>query len=141
MSILTDKPYPDKDEDELALIKSRHFMLGDGKYFLAEMESQRRFMKEQHNLDVELMAKQVRSMRFSAILGVIATLAGAALGAWLQHTLSQRPPQNTPPTTQQQIEPSSEVGRHSKIVLPGQTKEPNDSTSLNQPPYENMKRP
>ena len=89
MSILTDKPYPDKDEDELALIKSRHFMLGDGKYFLAEMESQRRFMKEQHNLDVELMAKQVRSMRFSAILGVIATLAGAALGAYLQYTLSR----------------------------------------------------
>ena len=38
---------------------------------------------EQHTLDLKLIERQVRWMKFAAIIGVIATIAGAILGALL----------------------------------------------------------
>ena len=47
----------------------------------AEKEWLRRERIEQHKLDLELLSKQVKWMKFSAILGVIATLVGAIIGS------------------------------------------------------------
>ena len=82
------------------------------KGILARDELQRRLVKEQHELDIELVTKQLRSTRFFAILGIIGTLLGAILGAtiapWLQHMWSQHPSRCTQPTVQQETAPMSE---------------------------------
>lgn len=122
-----------KDDDQLASWQSQ-FRPGSDTFILAEKEWRRREMIEQHKLDVKLMSKQVRSMKFTAIIGVIATLAGAALGAYLQYSLSQRPPKNTQSTIQQESGKVSAVDRHNKTAAPKQTLKKHLSTSSKEPP-------
>lgn len=56
---------------------------------LAAQESDRRGRLYQHELDIKLMARQVRWMKFSAIIGVVGSLAGVYLGTYLEHNWPQ----------------------------------------------------
>jgi len=53
-------------------------------YILAEKEWERRARERQHELDVALILKQVRWMRYSVVASVVAALSGAVIGALLQ---------------------------------------------------------
>jgi hypothetical protein len=81
---------------------------------LAHLEFQRKLTKEQHQLDIRLMTKQVRAMRFAAILGVITAIVGAIVGAYLQHMWSQQPPRCAQPTVQQE----GVHGRYQILITP-----------------------
>ena len=59
---------------------------------LAEKEFERRARQEQHKLDLELVVKQGQWMKFSAILGIVGTIAGAIIGALLIYSLQDKPP-------------------------------------------------
>lgn len=72
-------------------------------YIIAEKEWQRRERIEQHKLDLDLINKQVKWMKFSAILGVVSVIIGAVVGAYLQKNWSQQPQ----PTIQQEISEST----------------------------------
>jgi len=50
---------------------------------LADKEFERRARLEQHQLDLNLLAQQVRWMKFTAILGSTTTLIGTIVGAIL----------------------------------------------------------
>ncbi len=125
-----------KSDDELAQFQAD--MRGRVEYeILIERDWERRARIKQHELDIELMCKQVRSMRFAAILGVIATLVGAIIGACLQYKLSQQPIGNTRPIVQQEILPSSAVDRPIETVLPNQIKETDRAISSSPPKVKN----
>jgi len=91
-----------KSVEELAILGERNSPISAEGILVSE-ERQRRYRLEQHKLDMELMIKQVRSMRFAAIIGVIATLIGAILGAYLQYSLPQWSHNNTQLTIKQEI--------------------------------------
>jgi len=59
---------------------------------LIDNEFARRNRLHQHELDLDLVAKQVRWMKFAAILGSAATLIGAIVGALLIFWLQKPPP-------------------------------------------------
>ena len=50
---------------------------------LAQRYAQRE-REEQHKLDLELLAQQIKWMKFSALTGIGETILGVLLGAWLQ---------------------------------------------------------
>ena len=56
-------------------------------HILAEKEWERRARERQHELDLALMFKQVRWMKYSVMASVIAALLGAIVGAILQASL------------------------------------------------------
>jgi hypothetical protein len=125
-----------KTDDELA--KFQADIRGRVEYdILIEKEWERRARIKQHELDVKLMTKQVNAVKFSAILGVAAVIAGAIVGASLQYMLREPPQQCTQLLIQKEISASSvkPLGhpRDSKIVSQGQNKEKDLSSSL-QPP-------
>jgi len=74
-----------------------------------QMEEKIKFEKEQiqlqHTLNTELMTKQLRWMKFSAILNAIALLAAVVLGWFLQEWKSNP---NPAATTQQNIQSQRE---------------------------------
>jgi hypothetical protein len=59
---------------------------------MAEREFERRARLEQHRLDLDLVLRQVQWMKFAAILGSVATLIGAIVGALLIFWLQNNPP-------------------------------------------------
>lgn len=56
---------------------------GTENHILAEKEWARRERIAQHDLDLELIAKQVRWMKYSIIASVISALIGAVVGSLL----------------------------------------------------------
>jgi hypothetical protein len=104
-----------KSPEELAILAERNHPLS-AQGVLIRDERQRRARIKQHELDIKLMSKQVRSMIFAAIFGVLATLAGAVLGPYLQHIWSRQPPQKTQPIIQQEIGASLGADHRTKPV-------------------------
>jgi hypothetical protein len=76
----------EKSADELAKLQAG-YRPGSDHWILAEKEWDRRARKEQHELDLALILKQVRWMKYSVMASVIAALLGAAIGALLQSLL------------------------------------------------------
>jgi hypothetical protein len=73
-----------------------------------EHEYAKKQIELQHNLNMKLIVKQLRWIKFSAILNALAILAAVVLGWYLQELKSQLP--LTPPTQQSiqyKTEPSS----------------------------------
>jgi hypothetical protein len=84
---------------------------------LIEKEFARRERKEQHELDLKLIEKQVRWMKFAVGATIIAALLGAIVGAILQKNLQSGLPQMPPAQVQQQSAPSPEAHHTEKGVL------------------------
>jgi hypothetical protein len=89
MASITDKPLPEKDEGELALIQSRHFPQ-DEEYILVEKEWQRRLMKEQQELNKAVVLEQhslnktiARSQKWIVIIAAIITALSGIFGGLL----------------------------------------------------------
>ena len=81
-------------EDELIAFRQNRdseidLVLADRDLARRDAERER---EAQHELDRKLIAEQVKWMKFSAVIGVLGTILGALLGAWLQstRTLDQR---------------------------------------------------
>ena len=84
-----------------------------------QMQERHRYEKEQielqHKLNLELMNKQLRWIKFSAILNAIALLAAVLLGWFLQELKSSPNLSiNARPTLQSQIESSTSATRSEK---------------------------
>jgi hypothetical protein len=108
-------------DDELVRFQGQHE--NNAQYrILAEKEFQRRERAEQHELDLNLIADQVRWMKFSAILSAAAAIVAAIVGAiggailtfWLQSKLLQRQLELQPRSSQQESAPSTSVDRKEK---------------------------
>jgi hypothetical protein len=87
--------------DELAKIRTNK-IAESLPAILIDKEFEHRARIEQHELDLKLVARQVRWMKFSAILGIISALAGAIVGAYLQYRLSQPPSLKSPSPIQKE---------------------------------------
>jgi hypothetical protein len=120
-----------KTDDELAKYQAEMRGRSDIE-ILIEKDWERRARIKQHELDIKLMARQIRATRFAAILGVIATIIGAIFGAilepWLKYKVLQKPPEEKQPITQEEISSSSAAkpldhSQNTKTILQGQTKE------------------
>jgi len=99
------------------------------------LEQQHEYTKQQielqHKLNMKLMTKQLRWIKFSAILNALAIIAGVLLGWYLSELKSiQNPKKNVQQTIQSQSE-SSTSASHSERK--------NDKTPL-QPPIKNERR-
>ena len=136
MASITDKPLNEKDDDELFILQDRSFQQGDGKYFLIENIIKRRLMEKQHELskelmveqhryikeqadtqhtrNIDLMNKQLRWIKFSAIINAIAILAAVLLGWYLQGLKSQV---NQVSSTQQNIQVQQEASKKEILEL------------------------
>lgn len=77
-----------RTDDELAEIRTNKIDTSLHA-ILIDKEFERRARIAQHELDLQLVLKQVQWMKFAAILGAIATLIGGIAGAiltfWLQN--------------------------------------------------------
>jgi len=62
---------------------------------LIDKEFERRARLEQHQLDLQLIAKQVRWMKFSVAATIISALLGVIVGAYLQRNWPLPQPQMT----------------------------------------------
>ena len=117
MSITSDE-LKNISDSELATIQASNHHQSE-EYILAEKEWQRRERLKQHELDLVLMSKQVRAMKFSAILGVVAVLAGAIVGAiiapWLQYKLSKQLQTTKEVSSQYKTESNLEVLQMSQV--------------------------
>jgi hypothetical protein len=110
-----------KSDDELVRFQGQNENVADYR-ILAEKEFQRRERLEQHKLDLELMAKQVRWMKFAAILtasfsiiaAIVGAIAGAILTLWLQDKPSPKQSESLPRSSQQESAPSTSVDRTEK---------------------------
>ena len=90
---------------------------GTEKHILAEKEWERRIgirqLREQFNLDSQLARANERAMRFAAVIGVLGTLAGAALGMYAtfktanNQTSHQANQSHTQPATAPSIAPAT----------------------------------
>lgn len=140
MASITDKPLHEKDDDELFLLQDRSFQQGDGKYFLIENIIKRRLMEKQHELskkqlkiqhkhNMEFTNKQLRWIKFSAIINAIAILAAVLLGWYLQGLKSQ---ESQVPSTQQNIQVQQEASKKEIPELRHERK--NDKATLLQSP-------
>ena len=89
---------------------------------LIENEWRRRERIEQHKLDLDLVLRQVRWMKFSVSAGVISALLGVILG-WL---LQRNWPPAQPQTTTQSVEQKTTV---SPSVHPGALTDESNSSS------------
>jgi hypothetical protein len=104
-------------DDELVRFQGQHE--NNAAYrILAEHEFQRRERAEQHQLDLDLVFKQVRWMKFSAMLGIFGTVTGAIVGAvltyWLQDKPSPKQLESPPRSSQRESVPSASVDRTEK---------------------------
>jgi hypothetical protein len=85
---------------------------------LAQKELERRARVHQHELDLKLVANQVRWMKFSAILTaastLIGTIAGALLTMWLQRDPQSKQANTLPHSTQPQSDKTTSVDRIEK---------------------------
>ena len=68
---------------------------------LIDKEFERRVRLEQHGLDLQLIAKQVRWMKFSVAATIISALLGVILGAYLQRNWLPAQPQMTTGSVEQ----------------------------------------
>lgn len=96
---MSEENLPGKTDEELAVCQSKWQPNSDG-HILIEKEWQRRARIAQHELDVKLIKDQVKWMKFSAIVGVVAALAGVCLAAFLQHKFPPRQPKESKPPFQ-----------------------------------------
>jgi len=87
---------------------------------LIDNEIERRKRSHQHELDLDLVAKQVRWMKWSTLATVAAALIGATVGAlvtfWLQHNPQPRQPESPTQPAQQQSGELTSVDRTEKAV-------------------------
>jgi hypothetical protein len=95
---------------------------------LIEKEFERRARIEQHELDLKLVLKQVRWMKFSVIATILSALLGIILGAYLQRNW----PTIQPTMPKQLIEPQT-LGSTS-------AHQPNVSKSSSHPPKETIQK-
>jgi len=106
-------------DDELAEYRENHAD-NTKEGILADRDFERRARIAQHELDVGLVAKQVRWMKFAAILGAVATVVGTIIGALLTFRLQRNPQlkQSGSPSrpTQAQNGVSTSVDRTEKAV-------------------------
>ena len=128
MTSITDKPMIEKTDEELFILQARSFQQGDGQYFLIENMLKRRLVEKQHELskvqielqhkhNMDLMNKQLRWIKFSAILNAIALLAAVLLGFFLQELKSTpNPSPSTQQSIQSQIKPSTSASHSEKIT-------------------------
>lgn len=79
-----------------------------------EIERQKRM--HQHQLDLDLVMKQVRWMKFSVLAGVLSALLGVILGWLLQRNWPPAQPQNITPKVQSETSSSTSVDRKEKVV-------------------------
>jgi hypothetical protein len=97
------------------------------------MVEQHRYIKEQadtqHTRNIDLMNKQLRWIKFSAIINAIAILAAVLLGWYLQGLKSQV---NQVSSTQQNIQVQQEASKKEILELRHERK--NDKATLLQPP-------
>lgn len=102
MAAITEKPLPEKDDDELALIVGR--VRGKEKEdILAEQEWQRRLMRVQQEFNREVMVDQhklnKRIIIIAAIITALSGIFGVLLGKYMpDHRCSV------------QIQPKTEIG-------------------------------
>ena len=71
-------------------------------------------LAKQHELDLKLVMKQVRWMKFSAIIGIAGTIVGALLTAWLQPSRPSPRPQPSVSQAQKETAKSTSVDRKEK---------------------------
>jgi hypothetical protein len=115
----------ESSDEHLAVVKAGRAP-GNLEAFLADQEIARRDRLKQHELDLRLIADQVRWMKFSTFAGVFGTIAGAIIGAliayWLQDKPSMRQSESVPRSTQQESAPSTSVDRKEKgVSVPSKT--------------------
>ncbi len=88
---------------------------------LAEQEFERRARVHQHELDLDLLFKQGRWMKFSTIATVAATLIGAILGVlltfWLQSNPQPKQPESPVRPAQQQSGEMKSIDRTEKAEI------------------------
>jgi len=87
---------------------------------LIDNEIERRKRLHQHDLDSDLVAKQVRWTKWSTLATVGATIIGAIIGAlvtfWLQNTPQPKQPESPPQSAPQQSGETTSVDRIEKAV-------------------------
>lgn|SRR4030042_3726218 len=71
-------------------------------YILAEKEWQRRERLHQHELDLELIQKQVKWMKFSAVIGFLGVIIGAIITVSLSKCEPFTPQQSVLPKVQKE---------------------------------------
>jgi hypothetical protein len=76
---------------------------GNLQVILVDREIARRERLHQHELDLKLIAEQVRWMKFTAILGPVTTIIGIIVGALLTFWLQQSQP---PRQLQKELQPA-----------------------------------
>ena len=89
---------------------------------LAEKEFERRGRIHQHELDLQLIAKQVRWQKFSAIIGIVATIAGAVAGAlltfWLQAAPQPTRKESSTPPSQEKTDKNTSADHTENVNGP-----------------------
>jgi hypothetical protein len=118
--------FSNMSDDKLAEVQDG--LLGNPREnILIENEWRRRERIEQHKLDLDLVAKQVRWMKFSVFAGIISALLGVILGWFLQRHWPASQPQNAKSPIQSRTSSSTAVDR----------KETNVAIPFKAPPVEN----
>lgn len=94
-----------------------------------KFEYEKQQIELQHKLNMEVMTKQVRWIKFSAVLNAIAIIAAVLLGWYLSELKSvQQPRLNPQPVIQSRIEPSTSESHYEQKAL---------SVPSSQPPITN----
>jgi hypothetical protein len=113
-------------EDELIAFRQNRdseidLVLADRDLARRDAERER---EAQHELDRKLIAEQVKWMKFSAVIGVLGTILGALLGAWLQSTRTLDQRQAARAAVQRQAEGTASVSPKEKTdsVQPGSSR-------------------
>lgn len=78
-------------------------------FILAKKEWERRDRLKQHELDLQLLSRQVRWMKFAVIATILSTLLGVILGAYLQRNWPIDQQQKTVQSTQEKTSVSPVV--------------------------------
>lgn len=148
MAAITDKPMSEKDDAEVAILRERTPIEGDGQHSLIELEWQKRLFKvqhdfnealmlKQHELNKEIVKKQMSLTKASIIFTLVGVILGAILTTYLPKLLPDRlPVQKT--SSEQSSQPTAETETAKPDVqqetgLPV-TKGTDDSISLKAPP-------
>jgi len=95
----TDDDLTAKTDKDLATFQERCFP-NDAKHILAEKEWQRRLMKEQHELNKEIIKSQTKKILISAIITALSGILGVLIGAFLTEYLIEHRPILKPQTSQ-----------------------------------------
>lgn len=121
MATITDKPFPEKDDEELALIQSRHHHQEEP-YILAEKEWQRRLIKESTRL----------SSRQTGFWIIVGAMVGAILSTTLPAIVSQLSKKLT-------NKPTISFQPQTKMALPVQNDQGAQDTHAKKPNIEKAK--